>query len=69
MMELPSIIIYGKGGRDCSKSCVTVQTDLVIGGWLTVIVPIFVQPLSSIPFLLGTNILPELKVRIVRANG
>ena len=69
-LELPSITLYGKGGRDSSELCVTAQTDLQLSvDGLTVIAPVFVQPSSSIPCLLGTNVLPELGVRIVRANG
>ena len=69
-LELPSITLYGKGGRDSSKLCITAQTDLQLSvDGMTVIAPVFVQPSNSIPCLLGTNVLPELGVRIVRANA
>ena len=69
-LELPSITLYGRGGRDSSELCVTTQTELQLSvDGITVIAPVFIQPSSSIPCLLGMNVLPELGVRIVRANG
>ena len=69
-LELPSATLYGKGGRDSSKLCITAQADLQLAvDGLTVTGPVFVQPSSGVPCLLGTNVLPQLGVRVTRANG
>lgn len=62
--------LYGKGGRDNSKLCVTAQTKLELSAdGLTTTAPVFVQPTSEVPCLLGTNVLPKLGVKVLRANG
>ena len=70
ILELPSATLYGKGGRDSSELCITAQTDLQLSvDGLMVTAPVFIQPSSGVPCLLGTNVLPQLGVRVVRANG
>ena len=51
-LELPSATLYGKGGRDSSRLCITAQTDLQLSvDGLTVTAPIFIQPSSVVPCL------------------
>ena len=69
-LKLLSATLYGKGGRDSSELCITAQADLQLSvDGLTVTAPVFIQPSSGVPCLLGTNVLPQLGVRVVRANG
>ena len=61
MLQLPSAALYGKGGLDSSKLSITAQADLQLAvDGLTVTAPIFIQPSSGVPCLLGTNVLPQL---------
>ena len=69
-LGLPSATLHGKGGKDNSKLCITAQVELQLAvDGLVVTAPVFVQPSSSVPCLLGTNVLPQLGIRVVRANG
>ena len=69
-LGLPSATLHGKGGKHNSKLCITAQVELQLAvDGLVVTAPVFVQPSSSVPCLLGTNVLPQLGIRVVRANG
>ena len=58
---------YGKGGEELvimAKTTLTVSAD-----GKAVNVPVLVQPNSSHPCVLGTNVLPHLGIAVCRANG
>ena len=66
----PTVKLFGKGGRNNGELCISDLTvlELSVDGF-SVKAPIFVEPASEIPCLLGTNILPKLGVKVVRASG
>ena len=67
MLELPSPFLYGKGGNLLD---ITARVNLTITvDDYTVTVPVFVQPDSAQECLLGMNVLPQLGIKIHRANG
>ena len=66
----PSAKLYGRSGSGRSELTITAEAQLQVtldGHQVTV--PVFVQPGSDIPCLLGTNVLPLLGVKFVRSNG
>lgn len=69
-LERPSTILNGKAGEDGQELCIAAETVLTFSvNDHTVKAPVFIQPSSSIPCLLGTNILPALGITICRSDG
>ena len=68
---LPTVRLYGKDGR--SKNQPLNITDEVVlkvaADGKTTSVPMFVQPDSEQPCLLGMNVIPTLGIKILRSNG
>ena len=69
-LELPTVKLYGKGGKEKDKELViSAQTSLTIAAdGRTVTVPVFIQPGSEVPCLLGMNVLTALGLRAFRCN-
>jgi len=70
-LERPSARLYGKDGKEGGQQLwITAQlrVNLSLDGE-TVCVPVFVQPNSTLPCLLGMNIIPFLGIRGTRPNG
>ena len=66
----PSAKLYGRSGADSSELRITAETPMeIVLDNRHVIVPVFIQPGSDIPCLLGMNVLPHLGVKILRAHG
>ena len=66
----PSAKLYGRSGADSSELTITAETPMeIVLDNRHVIVPVFIQPGSDIPCLLGMNVLPHLGVKILRAHG
>ena len=66
----PSAKLYGRSGRDRSELTITAEAQLEISlDGHHVSVPVFIQPGSDIPCLLGMNALPGLGVKFLRRNG
>ena len=66
----PSVKLYGRSGSDHSELAITAETQLQVAlDGYHVSVPIFIQPSSDIPCLLGMNVLPLLGVKFLRSNG
>lgn len=66
----PTVKLYGKGCKNSGELCISdlIVLELSVYG-LSVKATVFVQPASEIPCLLGTNVLFQLRVSVVRANG
>ena len=66
----PSAKLYGRSGADCSELTITaeVKLELELDGH-RVKAPMFIQPQSDIPCLLGMNILPGLGEQLLRGSG
>ena len=69
-LVLPSAKLFGRSGADSSELTITAETtvELEVGN-RQVTVPVFVQPESDIPCLLGMNALPQLGIRFLDENG
>ncbi len=62
-LELPTVKLYGKDGQKGGKElCITAQVSLCITQSVTV--PVFIQPDSEQPCLLGMNSLLPLGVQV-----
>ena len=70
-LEKPSARLYGKDGRKGNKELnVTAQLKLTLSSdGKSVVVPVFVQPDSEQPCLLGMNAAPALGLKFLRSNG
>ena len=66
----PSAKLYGRSGSDSSELTISaeVQFELSLDDHC-VKVPVFIQPGSGIPCLLGMNVLPHLGVQFLRGDG
>ena len=71
LLELPTMKLYGKGGKEKDReNVISAQTSLTIAtDGRTVTVPVFIQPDSEVPCLLGMNVLPALGITFLRADG
>ena len=66
----PSAKLYGGSGSDRSELTITAEAQMEISlDGHHVCVPVFIQPGSDIPCLLGMNALPGLGVKFLRRNG
>ena len=66
----PSAKLYGRSGADCSEQTITAEARMKFSlDGHDVHVPVFVQPGSNIPCLLGMNVLPLLGVQFLHGNG
>lgn len=66
-LGLPSPPLYGKSGSTLE---ITAMVDLTFSAdGFEVTVPVFIQPDSAQDCLLGMNTLPQLGVKVHRANG
>ena len=70
-MEKPSARLYGKDVRKGNKELnVTAPLKLTLSSdGKSVVVPVFVQPDSEQPCLLGMNAAPALGLKFLRSNG
>ena len=65
----PSAKLYGRSGADCSELTITAEAKLEVElDGHHVKVPVFIQPESDIPCLLGMNVLPRLGVQFLRGS-
>ena len=69
-LELPSVKLYGRSGVNSSELTLTAQAqlELTLDGH-KISTPVFVQPDSEIPLLLGMNVLPRLGLLFLHADG
>ena len=66
----PSVKLYGRGGEGGSQLQITAEVPLQLSlDDHTITAPVFVQPDSDIPCLLGMNVIPHLGIRVLRSNG
>ena len=70
-LELHTVCLYGKEGQKGGHElCITAQVSLLFQlRDKSVIVPVFVQPASTQPCLLGRNAIPLLGIQVSRADG
>ena len=60
-------MVGGHGGSELQVTA-EVPFQLSLDGY-NAVAPVFVQPNSDIPCLLGINVIPSLGIRVVRSNG
>ncbi len=70
-LKTPSARLYGKDGVEGGREIVItaqIDVDIAVDGE-SVCVPVFVQPGSTQPLLLGMNAIPALRFALLRPNG
>ena len=62
--------LYGRGEEGGSQLQITAEVPFQLSlDDHTITAPVFVQPDSDIPCLLGMNVIPHLGIRLLRSNG
>ena len=66
----PSVKLVGRGGKGGDKLAITTEVPFhfALDGY-SIYAPVFVQPHSDIQCLLGMNVIPSLRIRVMRTNG
>lgn len=71
VLEIPTVRLIGKDGVECGQQLhITAQLGVTLSlDGECVHAPVFVQPNSSQPCLLGMNVIPGLGIKVMRASG